>query len=66
VFEEDTWAVIYARNPISTYAGQSVKIDSSKNKIDFIKRFAVPNKQFIIIDALNDKVYRATKKGNLM
>ena len=66
VFEEDTWAVIYAKNPISTYTGQQVKVSSTKDKINFIKRFAIPGKWSLIIDAATGKSYRVMKKGKLM
>ena len=55
--------MVYAKNPLATYAGQSVKIKGKKNIIDFIKRFAVPGAWSIVIDMRNGKEYRVMKKG---
>jgi hypothetical protein len=55
--------VVHAKNPISTYAGQSVKFNSKKDVIDFIKRFAIPGVWSIVIDLKTDVTYRVMKKG---
>lgn len=55
--------VVYAKNPISTYAGQSVKITSKKDLTDFMKRFAIPGAWSIVEDLRNHKHYKVMKKG---
>ena len=55
--------MVYAKNPVSTYSGQSVKINLKKDIIDFIKRFAIPGTWSIIVDLKNNKTYRVMKKG---
>lgn len=42
VVQKSSITVVYAKNPVSTYVGQVVKINTRKNLIDFIKRFAIP------------------------
>ena len=63
VLQSNTLTVVYAKNPISSYAGQSVKINSKKDLIDFIKRFAISGTWSIVIDTKNNKTYRVMKKG---
>lgn len=41
-----------------------MKVDSSKDKIDFIKRFAVPDKCSLVIDIATGKTHRVIKKGS--
>jgi hypothetical protein len=55
--------VVYAKNPISTYAGQSVKIKKKKDLVDFIKKFAIPRVWSIVEDLRIDKSYRVMKKS---
>ena len=66
VLQENTLTVVYAKNPISTCAGQSVKINSKKDIIDFIKRFAIPGAWSIIVDAKTGKTHKVMKKGKMM
>jgi len=66
IIQTNTLTVVYAKNPISTYAGQSVKITSKKDIIGFIKRFAVPGSWSIIEDLRAGKCYKAMKKGKVM
>ena len=63
IIQENTLTVVYAKNPVSTYSGQSVKINLKKDIIDFIKRFAIPGTWSIIVDLKNNKTYRVMKKG---
>lgn len=66
IFHKDTWTVVYAKNPISSYTGQAVKVNSQKDRIDFIKRFAVPGRWSTVIDAVTGEVYKVMKKGKWM
>ena len=63
VIQDNTITVVYAKNPISTYVGQVVKINRRKDIIDFIKRFAIPGSWSIIEDLRNMKTYKVMKKG---
>ena len=63
VLQDNTLTVAYAKNPISTYAGQSVMIKFKKDVIDFIKRFAIPGAWSIVVDLKNNNTYRVMKKG---
>jgi hypothetical protein len=54
---------VYAKNPLATYAGQSVKINSKKDIIEFIKRFAISGTWSIVVDIRNGKKYKVMKKG---
>ncbi len=63
IFQKNTWTVLYAKNPISTYAGQSVKVNSKKNKLEFLKRFAIPHAWSITYDMETGEEHRFYKKG---
>lgn len=63
VIQENTLTVVYAKNPVSTYAGQSVKITQKKDIVDFIKRFAIPGAWSIIEDLRTGASYKVMKKG---
>jgi len=54
---------VYAKNPVATYTGQSVKITSKKDIIGLIKRFAIPGAWSIVEDLRNNKSYKVMKKG---
>jgi hypothetical protein len=43
-----------------------VKINSKKDVVDFIKRFAIPSKWCTVIDARSGKVFKVMKKGKYM
>ena len=54
---------MYAKNPISTYAGQSVKVNSKKSKLEFLKRFAIPHAWSVVYDMETKEEHRFYKKG---
>lgn len=63
VIQNNTLTVVYAKNQLSTYVGQSVKINQKKDFIDFTKRFAIPYAWSIIEDRRTYCSYKVMKKG---
>ena len=63
VLQENTVTIVYAKNPVSTYAGQSVKVNSKKDVLDFIKRFAIPVTWSVVVDTKTGITHRVMKKG---
>jgi len=55
--------VLYAKNPISSYAGQSVKVNFKKNKEECLKWFSNPHAWSIAYDMTTGEEYRFYKKG---
>jgi hypothetical protein len=59
--------VIYAKHSKSAYIGQTVKINGSRftaiDKIDCIKRFAIPGRWCTVVDNISGKMYKVMKKG---
>jgi hypothetical protein len=59
--------VIYAKHSKSAYIGQTVKINSGRfknaDKINVIKRFAIPGKWCTVVDVVSGRVYKVMKKG---
>ena len=59
--------MIYAKHSKSSYIGQTVKITNSRfkntDKIDCIKRFAIPGRWCTIVDIVSGRVYKVMKKG---
>ena len=67
IFGEDTWTVVYAKNPISTYTGQQVLVKhNQKGRIDFIKRFALPEGKSLVFDVKSGTLNVVYKKGKWM
>ena len=52
---------------MSAYIGQTVKITSSRfkngEKVNVIKRFAIPGRWCTVVDSVSGRVYKVMKKG---
>jgi hypothetical protein len=59
--------VIYAKHSKSVYIGQTVKITSNRfktsDKIDCMKRFAIPGKWCTVIDNISGRIFKVMKSG---
>jgi hypothetical protein len=62
--------VIYAKHSKSTYIGQTVKITNSRfndnEKLDVIKRFAIPGRWCTVVDNINGRTFKVMKKGEAL